>query len=66
MIPPPFVGSSSYVLARSLLASDLRFSYDLAKDIGQTELLAGAVRRHFPRPLGRRRSPAYAFRLAGW
>jgi hypothetical protein len=49
-----------------VLASELRFSYDLAKDIGQTELLAGAVRRHFLRPLGRRRSPAYALGLAGW
>jgi Dynamin family len=36
------------------LAEDRRFFYTTAEDVGQTELLAGAVRRHLPGELGRR------------
>jgi Protein of unknown function (DUF2379) len=36
------------------LAEDRRFSYTTAKEVGQTELLAGAVRRRLPGELGRR------------
>jgi hypothetical protein len=36
------------------LVEDRRFFYTTAEDVGQTELLAGAVRRHLPGELGRR------------
>lgn len=36
------------------LAEDRRFFYTTAQDVGQTELLAGAVRRRLPGELGRR------------
>jgi GTP-binding protein EngB required for normal cell division len=36
------------------LAEDQRFFYTTAEDVGQTELLAGAVRRRLPGELGRR------------
>ena len=36
------------------LAEDRRFFYTTAEDVGQTELLAGAVRRWLPGELGRR------------
>jgi len=36
------------------LAEDRRFFYTIAEDVGQTELLAGAVRRRLPGDLGRR------------
>ena len=36
------------------LAEDRRFFYTTAEDVGQTELLAGAVRRRLPGELGRR------------
>jgi hypothetical protein len=38
------------------LAEDRRFFYTTAEDPGQTELLAGAIRRHLPGELGRRRA----------
>jgi GTP-binding protein EngB required for normal cell division len=38
------------------LAEDRRFFYTTAEDIGQTELLAGAIRRKLPGELGRRRA----------
>jgi GTP-binding protein EngB required for normal cell division len=38
------------------LAEDRRFFYTTAEDIGQTELLAGAIRRRLPGELGRRRA----------
>jgi GTP-binding protein EngB required for normal cell division len=38
------------------LAEDRRFFYTTAEDVGQTELLAGAVRRKLPGELGRRRA----------
>ena len=37
------------------LAEDHRFFYTTAEDVGQTELLAGAIRRKLPGELGRRR-----------
>jgi len=40
----------------SRLAEDRRFFYTTAEDVGQTELLAGAVRRRLPGELGRRRA----------
>ncbi len=41
------------------LAPDLRFFYLVAENAGQTELLAGAIRRHLPGEAGRRRARAY-------
>ncbi|HUY48565.1 MAG TPA: dynamin family protein [Streptosporangiaceae bacterium] len=41
------------------LAPDLRFFYLVAEEAGQTELLAGAIRRHLPGEAGRRRARAY-------
>ena len=41
------------------LTSDLGFFYVVAEDAGQTELLAGAVRRRLPGKAGRRRALAY-------
>jgi len=38
------------------LAADLRFFYTTREDVGQTELLAGAVRRRLPGEMGRRRA----------
>ncbi len=40
-------------------APDLRFFYLVAENTGQTELLAGAIRRHLPVEAGRRRARAY-------
>jgi GTP-binding protein EngB required for normal cell division len=40
----------------SRLTEDRRFFYTTAEDVGQTELLAGAVRRRLPGELGRRRA----------
>ena len=39
----------------SKLAEDRRFFYTTAEDVGQTELLTGAIRRMLPGELGRRR-----------
>lgn len=41
------------------LAPDLRFFYLVAEEAGQTELLAGAIRRRLPGEAGRRRARAY-------
>jgi len=41
------------------LAEPIRFFYAVGEDIGQTELLAGVVRRHLPGTLGRRRVLRY-------
>lgn len=41
------------------LAPDLRFFYPVADQAGQTELLAGAIRRHLPGQAGRNRARAY-------
>ena len=41
------------------LTPDLRFFYLVEENAGQTELLAGAIRRHLPGEAGRRRSRAY-------
>lgn len=41
------------------LAPDLRFFYVVSDEAGQTELLAGAIRRHLPGEAGRRRARAY-------
>ena len=41
------------------LAPDLKFFYLVAEEAGQTELLAGAIRRHLPGEAGRRRARAY-------
>jgi len=38
------------------LTEDRRFFYTTAEDVGQTELLAGAIRRKLPGELGRRRA----------
>jgi Dynamin family len=46
------------------LAPDLRFFYLVADQAGQTELLAGAVRRRLPGEGGRRRARAYLHREA--
>jgi GTP-binding protein EngB required for normal cell division len=47
------------------LAPDLRFFYVVTGEAGQTELLAGAIRRHLPGEAGRRRAQAYLRREAG-
>jgi GTP-binding protein EngB required for normal cell division len=41
------------------LAPDLRFFYVTGEQAGQTELLAGAIRRHLPGEAGRRRAREY-------
>jgi small GTP-binding protein len=41
------------------LAPDLRFFYAVREEAGQTELLAGAIRRHLPGEVGRRRARDY-------
>jgi GTP-binding protein EngB required for normal cell division len=41
------------------LAPDLRFFYVVREEAGQTELLAGAIRRHLPGEAGRRRAREY-------
>jgi small GTP-binding protein len=41
------------------LRPDLRFFYDVAENVGQTELLAGAIRRRVPGEWGRRRARAH-------
>ena len=41
------------------LAPDLRFFYQVADQAGQTELLAGAIRRHLPGAAARNRARAY-------
>jgi GTP-binding protein EngB required for normal cell division len=46
------------------LAPDLRFFYLTAEQAGQTELLAGAIRRWVPGEAGRRRARAYLHREA--
>jgi len=46
------------------LTADLRFFYTLQEDVGQAELLAGAVRRRLPGELGRRRARDYLQREA--
>src|SRR6266568_1875938 len=46
------------------LAPDIRFFYLVAEQAGQTELLAGAVRRRLPGEAGRRRARAYLHREA--
>ena len=46
------------------LAPDLRFFYLVAEQAGQTELLAGAIRRWLPGEAGRRRARAYLHREA--
>ncbi len=38
------------------LAPDVRFFYDVAEQAGQTELLAGAIRRRLPGEAGRKRA----------
>jgi small GTP-binding protein len=43
----------------SRLSGDLRFIYTLPEDVGQTELLAGAIRRRLPGEAGRRRARGY-------
>jgi GTP-binding protein EngB required for normal cell division len=45
--------------AGTRLAADIRFFYLVAEQAGQTELLAGAVRRHLPGEAARRRAAAY-------
>jgi len=46
------------------LAEDRRFFYTTAEDVGQTELLAGAIRRKLPGELGRRRAREHVLREA--
>ena len=46
------------------LAPDLRFFYQVAEEPGQTELLAGAIRRHLPGEAGKRRAREYLRREA--
>jgi Dynamin family len=46
------------------LAPDMRFFYLAGEHAGQTELLAGAVRRRLPGDAGRRRARAYLHREA--
>ena len=41
------------------LVPDLRFFYVVGEEAGQTELLAGAIRRHLPGETGRRRAREY-------
>lgn len=44
------------------LAPDLRFFYQVAEQAGQTELLAGSIRRWLPGEAGRRRARAWLHR----
>lgn len=44
------------------LTPDLRFFYNTAEEAGQTELLAGAIRRRLPGEMGRRRARGYLHR----
>lgn len=44
------------------LVPDVRFFYTVAETVGQTELLAGAVRRHLPGSVGRRRATDHVMR----
>jgi len=46
------------------LSGDLRLIYTLQEDVGQTELLAGAIRRRLPGEAGRRRARSYLEREA--
>jgi Dynamin family len=46
------------------LTEDRRFFYTTAEDVGQTELLAGAIRRNLPAELGRRRAREHLRREA--
>ncbi len=46
------------------LVPDLRFFYVVGEQAGQTELLAGAIRRHLPGAAGRRRAREYLRREA--
>ena len=46
------------------LQPDLRFFYPVAEEAGQTELLAGTIRRHLPGEAGRRRARGYLRREA--
>jgi Dynamin family len=46
------------------LAPDMRFFYVAGEQAGQTELLAGAIRRRLPGNAGRRRAGAYLHREA--
>jgi GTP-binding protein EngB required for normal cell division len=46
------------------LAGNRRFFYTTADEPGQTELLAGAIRRKLPGELGRRRARAHVLRAA--
>jgi Dynamin family len=46
------------------LSEDRRFCFATAEDVGQTELLAGAVRRKLPGQLGRRRAREHLRREA--
>ena len=46
------------------LAEDRRFFYTTADEPGQTELLAGAIRRKLPGELGRRRAREHLLREA--
>jgi len=46
------------------LAEDRRFFYTTAEDVGQTELLAGAIRRKLPGEPGRRRAREHLHREA--
>lgn len=46
------------------LASDSRFFYQVAEQVGQTELLAGVIRRHLPGRAGRARAREHVLREA--
>ena len=46
------------------LAEDRHFFFSTGEDIGQTELLAGAIRRSLPGEIGRRRAREYLRRTA--
>jgi Dynamin family len=46
------------------LTPDLRFFYLVAENAGQTQLLAGVIRRHLPGEAGRRRARGYLRREA--
>jgi small GTP-binding protein len=46
------------------LAPDMRFFYRVAEEAGQTELLAGVIRRHLPGRAGRRRAREHLRREA--
>jgi GTP-binding protein EngB required for normal cell division len=45
--------------AETRLAADMRFFYLVAEQAGQTELLAGTIRRHLPGEAARHRAAAY-------